>query len=164
MTTRRVTFLTLTIPVALLSSGERAAEAFSSSRAWLSDVLAYDASACTVECSKCGAGAWKHETEFAINGEYAGGIHSCHDYHPGCADWHECSEIMTASEREELVRAIRGIRAVELVAVDSDEPNLMINYDRHTPHILGCDGVVVVSVAWTPPQELEFAELAGGLS
>lgn len=164
MTNRRVVFFTLTISVALLSSGERAAEASSSSRAWLSDVLAYDASACTVECSKCGAGAWKHETEFAVDGEFAGGTHSCHDYHPGCDDWHECSKVMTVSERDELVRVIRGVRAVDLVAVDSDEPNLMINYGRHTTHILGCDGVVVASIAWTPPQELEFAEMVGGLS
>lgn len=125
---------------------------------WLSEVLAYDASACTKNCEKCGPG-WDHEVTSAIDVNSAGLTHDCHGNHPACnSSWHECDGVMTLSERNELVRMIRRSTAPVLTAVDAEQPNLSINYKRGTTQISGCDGAVIASIAWTPEQAEAFGE------
>ncbi len=130
-------------------------------RAWIASVLSYDTSRCIKACNECPPPGWEHEITLAPGGgDHSGRTHPCEDFHSGCnSKYHECGVKMARSDRDTLIRLIRMMPADELVAIDTAEPNLLVNWKRRAVQILGCSGTVVASLGWTPTQSVGFDAL-----
>ena len=137
-------------------------------RAWISSVLSYDAAICNKECTRCEPPrTLEHEvTEPPGGSGHSGPVHECHDRHSNCTGGiHKCArDGLAKDDRDTLIRLIQTMPADELLAVDAAEPNILVNWKRQAVQILGCGGMVVASLAWTPSHALGLEALVATTS
>lgn len=125
----------------------------------VSALLDYDGSACNTTCTICTENPRRHmntndATPFA---QHVGWTHElCQP--TGCA-FHNCviGVTLAPEELDDVVRLLPSIPAVDLVAMDDSQPNLVLDMNRGAVQVLGCQGLALASVELTPVQRRDLA-------
>lgn len=125
----------------------------------VSALLDYDGSACNTTCTICTENPMRHKNTNDLTplAEHVGWTHEqCQS--TGCA-FHNCviGVTLAPEELEDVLQLLPSVPAVDLLAMDDAQPNLVLDMNRGAVQVLGCQGLALASVELTPAQRRDLA-------